>query len=242
MKRRFLVLLLACGALSIPASTVSAESPQQKKQLNQLTDQEKAEGWRLLFDGISMDSWRSYKKESVNDGWKVVDGAMVRGEKGADDIITKEQFDAFELSLEYKISKGGNSGVMFHVTEEGPEPYSSGPEIQIQDNVDGHDPQKAGWLYQFYSSEVDATKPVGEWNELRLILHSDKSSEKSEVFMNGTKYYEFVKGSDDWNEKLANSKFASWPLFAKASKGHIALQDHGNIVSFRNLKIRPLEK
>lgn len=234
MKRCFLNVLLVCTTFAISAPPLSAGSPQP----NQLTDQEKAEGWKLLFDGTSMDAWRSYKKDSLNDGWKVVDGAMVRSEKGADDIVTKEEFDAFELSLEYKISAGGNSGLMFHVTEEGPEPYSSGPEIQIQDNVNGHDPQKSGWLYQFYRSEKDATKPAGEWNELRLILHP----EKSEVFINGTKYYEFVKGSDEWNEKLANSKFASWPFFAKASKGHIALQDHGDAVSFRNVKIRPLEQ
>ena len=114
---------------------------------------------------------------------------------------------------------------MFHVTEEGATPWQTGPEIQVQDNKDGHDPQKAGWLYQLYQADTDATKPAGEWNTLRVII----SPEKSETFMNGTKYYEFVKGSKDWDERVAKSKFAKFPSFGKPTKGYIALQDHGNL-------------
>ena len=115
----------------------------------------------------------------------------------------------------------------------------TGPEIQIQDNKDGTDPQKSGWLYQLYKPTTDATKPVGEWNQLRVIL----APKKSEVYMNGVKYYEFVKGSKDWDERVTASKFGKMPKFGKAAKGHIDLQDHGNEVAFRNIKIRvlPLE-
>jgi hypothetical protein len=204
---------------------------------NTLTEQEKKEGWKLLFDGKTTNGWRNYKKTEVAPGWQVKNGELTRADKGAGDIITNDKFTAFELILEYKITKGGNSGLMFHVTEEGGTPWQTGPEIQIQDNVDGHDPQKAGWLYQLYKPDADATKPVGEWNQLRVII----SPEKSTVFMNGTKYYDFVKGSKDWDERVAKSKFGKMALFGKPTSGHISLQDHGNEVSFRNIKIRSLD-
>lgn len=123
------------------------------------------------------------------------------------------------------------------LTAAGPSARTSAHLNPIQDNVDGHDPQKAGWLYQLYKPDTDATKPAGEWNELRIRI----TPEKRETFMNGVKYYEFVKGSADWNERVAKSKFDAMPLFGKATKGHICLQDHGNPVSFRSIKVRPLD-
>jgi len=113
---------------------------------NTLSDSEKKSGWKSLFDGKTTKGWRNYNKKEISNGWQVKDGALTRADKGAGDIITAEKYEEFELSLEYKISKGGNSGIMFHVIEQAGPPWHSGPEIQIQDNVDGHDPQKAGWL------------------------------------------------------------------------------------------------
>ncbi len=218
----------------ISASFVHAED----QAPNTLTDAEKAAGWKLLFDGKTTTGWRNYKKETLGPGWKVVDGAITRDGNGAGDILTVDQYDAFEFSVDYNISKGGNSGLMFHVTEAGDAPWKTGPEIQIQDNKDGHDPQKSGWLYQLYSSEKDATKPPGEWNTLRILI----TPEKCQQFMNGEKYCEYVKGSDDWNERVAKSKFAKMTDFGKPTKGFLCLQDHGNPVSFRNIKIRPITK
>ena len=186
------------------------------------------------------DTSTEQKNESavaIDPKWVVEDGVMTLTEKGGGDIITKEQYDSFELVLDYKISKGGNSGLMYHVTEEEKTPWMTGPEIQIQDNVDGHDPQKAGWLYQFYQAETDATNPAGEWNELRILI----TPEKCVHWMNGTKYVEYVKGSEDWKKRYEASKFVKFPSFGKATKGHIALQDHGNMVSFRNIKIREVK-
>lgn len=221
---------LLTAFLFLPAAmAVSAEA-------NTLSEEEKQAGWKLLFDGKTTDGWRNYKKESVGAGWKVVDGALSRVDKGAGDIITDDKFGSFELSLEYNISKGGNSGLMYHVTEEEATPWRTGPEIQIQDNKDGHDPQKAGWLYQLYKPDTDATKPAGEWNQLRIVI----TPEKCEHYMNGVKYVEYVKGSDDWDQRVAKSKFAAFPKFGKATTGYICLQDHGNLVSFRNIKIRPI--
>jgi hypothetical protein len=210
-----------------------------------LTDAEKAAGWKVLFDGTSADNFRGYNKDKLPDGWKVTDGALVRSGKGAGDIVTKEQYDSFDLVLEYKIGKGGNSGLMFRVMEvKGKPPYDSGPEVQILDNVAGKDPQRSGWLYQMYQppadpktgKPLDATKPVGEWNQMRFLLDGNKGA----TWMNGTKYYEFEIGTEEWKARLAKSKFAKWENFAKATKGHICLQDHGDEVAFRNIKIRPI--
>ena len=203
---------------------------------NRLSSAEKADGWQLLFNGKNKEGWRNYKQETAGEGSKVIDGAIVRSARGAGTIMTVGQYASFELSLEYKISKGGNSGIMFHATEEATTEWQTGPEIQIQDNKDGHDPQLSGWLYQLYKPDIDATYPAGEWNRVRFRI----TPEKGELWMNGVKYYEFVKGSADWNARVAKSKFARMNRFGKPTQGHICLQDHGNEVAYRNIKIRPL--
>lgn len=202
---------------------------------NTLTAAEKAAGWKLLFDGKTTAGWRNYRKDKISDGWQVVDGVL-SAKKGAGDIITTDQFGSFELVLDYKISKGGNSGVMFHVTEEGKYPYETGPEVQIYDHPGGPDVQKTGFLYQLYDSQVDSTKPAGEWNQMRLLI----TPEKCATFINGQKYHEYVIGSDDWNSRLARGKFKQMPLFATRDKGFICLQEHGSDVEFKNIKIRPI--
>lgn len=244
-------LALTAFGLAAPSAMFAAD------ESNQLTQAEQRSGWKLLFDGKSTNGWRNYKSDKIKDGWVVEDGALVRKDKGAGDIVTAEQFGSFEIQLEYKISKGGNSGLMFHVTEDGGAPWHSGPEVQIQDNVDGHDPQKAGWLYQLYTPQKpawairfeqqvgykgvdvdDATRPAGQWNHLYLRV----TPTDGEVCMNGVSYYKFVKGSKDWNERVAKSKFAKMEQFGKAKAGHICLQDHGNEVAFRNIRVRTLDE
>lgn len=110
---------------------------------NTLTEAEKAAGWKLLFNGQSTTGWR-YKKDSINPGWKVEEGKLVRFGKDAGDIVTADEYDSFEFTIDYNISKGGNSGLMYHVKESGGAPWLTGPKFQIQDNKDGHDPQKGG--------------------------------------------------------------------------------------------------
>ena len=222
-----LVAVLVFGAGAAIADTLP----------NTLSEAERRGGWRLLFDGRSTDGFRNYRKDSVSAGWKVDDGCLVRADTGAGDLITSDEFDSFELQLDYRISPGGNSGLMFHVTEDSEKPWHSGPEVQIIDNAKGKDPQHAGWLYQLYAPTVDATKPVGEWNTVHILI----SPEKCVHTMNGTKYVEYVKGSADWDAKVAASKFSKFPQFGKPTKGFICLQDHGNIVSFRNVKIKVLD-
>jgi glucose/arabinose dehydrogenase len=237
---------LAFGCcLAVVTPHVAAESPSKQSPVNRLSEAEQRSGWKLLFDGKSTDGWRNYKQDKVSAGWEVRDGALVRAKGGAGDIITKEEFDAFELMLDYKISPEGNSGLMFHVTEDNPRPWQSGPEIQIQDNVDGHDPQLSGWLYQLYrprqssagdNKPIDATRPAGQWNQIYLRV----APGGCEVCLNGVRYYQFNIGSDDWKQRVADSKFAKFDGFGEAGKGHICLQDHGNLVAFRNIKVRRL--
>lgn len=207
------------------------------EEANALTPAERAAGWTLLFDGKELSQWRNFKKEGVSEKWRVADGAFTLVGKGGGDIVTREAYGAFELKLDYRISPGGNSGLMYHVIEEEDTPWRTGPEVQIQDNVGGRDPQKAGWLYQLYAPEVDATKPAGEWNTLHLVV----TPEKCVHYMNGVKYVEYVKGSTDWDAKVAASKFAKFGKFGKATKGLLCLQDHGDVVSFRNVKIKVLD-
>ncbi len=228
-----LVMVFIANMPSVQAAEGAAESAEP----NTLTAKEKADGWKLLFNGNNTDGWRKYRGKEIGSGWKIEDGALCRAGDGAGDIVTAEQYDSFELVLDYRISKGGNSGLMFHVTEDEGAPWMTGPEIQIQDNKDGHDPQKSGWLYQLYPAKSDATKPAGEWNRLRVLI----SPQKCETYMNGVKYNEYIKGNKDWDERVAKSKFGSMPKFGKATKGYICLQDHGNAVCFRNIKLRPIK-
>lgn len=211
------------------------------EDLNVLTKAEADAGWVLLFDGKDASQhFRGYKKEALPEQWVVEDGALVR--KGGGDVITKEKYENFEFSIDWKISEGGNSGIMFKVLEGNGPPYKTGPEAQIIDNVKGKDAQKSGWMYQLYAADKDTTKPAGEWN--RFVLKCQKTATgtyKCEHWMNGEKYVEYEIGSDDWKQKVAKSKFATWKEFGTADAGHICLQDHGNPVWFRNIKIRKLE-
>ncbi|MFN0051613.1 MAG: PQQ-dependent sugar dehydrogenase [Planctomycetales bacterium] len=226
------------------AALVTFHSPIARGAENSLSESEKRTGWTLLFDGQTTTGWRNYKRDSLSDGWGIAEGALARVKDGAGDIVTSEQYDSFELQLEYKISKGGNSGIMFHVTEEADAPWQTGPEIQVQDNVDGRDPQKAGWLYQLYSAApapftnkaTDATRPAGQWNHVQLKV----TPVGCEININGTRYAMFQKGSPDWDARVKKSKFAQYPNFGKPTKGHICLQDHGDSVAYRNIKIRRL--
>jgi glucose/arabinose dehydrogenase len=243
--------LLMIGVLA----TVMMDTVRAEQAPNTLSEAERRSGWKLLFDGTHATAFRNYRKESLGDGWQVREAALVRAAKGAGDIVTRDQFGAFELQLEYRITPGGNSGIMFHVTEEEPEPWMTGPEVQVLDNATGKDPQRSGWLYQLYAPKVpdwvremeeavgrrlpehpDATRPAGEWNHVYILI----APGGSEVAVNGVVYERFRKGSPDWNERVANSKFASLPKFGKADRGHICLQDHGDEVAFRSIKVRNL--
>jgi len=231
------------------ASLASAAPDEPAQSTNQLTEDEKKAGWKLLFDGKSTDGWHSFRKEGVAPGWQVKDGTLACVDPHtAGDIVTNDKYDWFELSIEYNISEAGNSGIMFHVTDDGRYIWATGPEIQLEDNIKAADPERCGWMYQLYKPAIDektgkpldATKPVGEWNHIRIVIAPPPAT--SEVDVNGVKYYDFVYNSDDFKARIAKSKFARMKNFAKFDSGYLGLQgDHG-AVSFRNIKLRPISK
>jgi 3-keto-disaccharide hydrolase len=223
------------------SANVSGEKP------NTLTDAEKAAGWKLLFNGQNADGWHSFKKTEVLPGWEIKDGVIscVNPGQNARDLCTNDKYSWFELQLDYNISHAGNSGILYHVTDKGGATWSTGPEFQLEDNTAAADQIRCGWLYALYQPPIDpktgktldATKPVGEWNHVRLLV----SKEKCEHEINGVKYFDYVLGSEDFNARVAKSKFHTMPDFAKSDTGYIALQgDHGK-VSFRNIKVREIK-
>ncbi len=212
--------------------------PPAQEQPNQLTLAEKQAGWRLLFDGLTTQGWRGYRKETFPDaGWVVRDGCLVRIGPGGD-IITASAFEDFELKLEWRISAGGNSGIFYRVDESQGWPWETGPEMQVLDNAehaDGQNPKtSAGACYALYAPQQDVTKPVGLFNQARIIVDGDHV----EHWLNGVKIVAYELGSEDWRQRVADSKFSKMPLFGKAPRGHIVLQDHGDTVWYRNIMIR----
>lgn len=230
-----LLLALTLAGLAQGATRAAAQAP------DTLTAQEREAGWRLLFDGRSTTGWRGYGTERPPAGWVVQDGALVRAARSGD-IMTVERFGDFELELEWKISAGGNSGVFYRVAEiETPRRTRlHGLEMQVLDNAghrDGRVPEtSAGSAYGVYAPVHDATRPVGEWNHVRIVARGAHV----EHWMNGIKVVEYELGSDDWKARVARSRFASWPAYAQARTGHISLQDHGDWVAYRRIRIRPL--
>ena len=242
MNRRFGPFFLALAL----APSASFRAAADDSAINTLTPEERAAGWQLLFDGKDFEGWHNFKHEGVRPGWEVKDGALVCADPhNAGDIVTANQFDWFELQLDYNISEAGNSGIMFHVTDQGNAVWATGPEFQLEDNQKAADKIRCGWLYALYQPPIDpktgqtldATKPVGEWNHVRLLVTPEKCVHE----INGVKYFEYVLGSEDFNNRVAHSKFGRMPHFAKSNIGFIALQgDHGQ-VSFRNIKVRPIK-
>jgi hypothetical protein len=204
---------------------------------NTLTAEERAAGWRLLFDGQTIDQWRGFGRPDLPEGWQVVDGTLARAGR-ASDIITKEQFGDFEFAFDWKLgAAAGNSGVMFRVIEGPEQTYYSGPELQLLDDDghrDGRVPETScGANYALDASSKPMCRPVGEWNSTRLIV----KGAHVEHWMNGEKIVEYELWTPEWKAKVAASKFAEWPEYGMARRGHLALQEHGSPVAFRNLKV-----
>lgn len=214
---------------------------------NTLTSEEKAEGWELLFDGNSPDGWRGYDAAGFPEkGWEVNNGMLiVLADGGGGDIITSKKYGSFILKMEWKVEKGGNSGIFYRAIEQPTQPvYWSAPELQILDNANHPDAtrgkdgnRKAGSLYDLIPAEPQNAKPHGEWNTAKIVANGPHI----EHWQNGEKVLEYELWSNNWYEMLRNSKFKTHPEFGDAHEGYIGLQDHGNTVSFRNIKIKELK-
>lgn len=204
--------------------------------------------WISLFDGTSFENWRGYLQEDMPRGWIIEENAMLfmptQGVNG--NIITKEKYTNFILQLEWKISRGGNSGVFWGVEEIASlsQPYLTGPEIQVLDNAHHPDAKanpkfhQAGALYDMVQPMHDVCYPAGEWNMFEIQI--DHKKNQGSVVLNGTKTINFPLYGQLWDNMVANSKFKSWEYFSKYATGHIGLQDHGDKVWFRNIKLKEL--
>ncbi len=261
-----LVLSFSCGGARDDASPAAGprsggpEAGPTRAQLNALTEQEKSEGWRLLWNGVNFDGWRGIGLDRVPEGhWVIEDGAIRKlagGEvpRQADgqpvqggDLMTVATFEDFDLRFEWKISAAGNSGLKYNVSEEmskayAPQHAAIGFEYQVLDDTAAYDPpitpnQTTGSLYDLVPAGAKTLNPVGEWNESRVVFRGNHG----EHWLNGAKVLEFDLGTPEMDGRVAASKFKNIPDFAKKRAGHIVLQDHGSAVWFRNIKIRQLE-
>ncbi len=205
--------------------------------VNELTESEISSGWELLFDGSSLDGWRKFQSEEAPEGWIVDDGMLVALGAGGDiggDIVTDKEFEDFHLKLEWKISEGGNSGIMYHVQEaDYPAPYATGPEYQLIDDI-GYPGKLEKWQscgadYAMHPPVKPRLKPANEWNSSELIVEGSHVKH----YLNDVLVVEFETGTDEWEKLVKSSKWADYSDYGKASKGHLALQDHGSKVYFR---------
>ena len=207
--------------------------------------------WEILFDGTSLDKWKEFQNDAVGDVWKIDGDALIytppsEGEENKNhDLVTRDEYTDFVLSLDWKISEAGNSGVFWGVNEDAKYStgYQTGPEVQILDNHKHPDAKagtthQAGALYDMVSPAEDVTKPIGEWNTMVITVnHKDNIGR---VVLNDTEMVTFPVQGEEWDAMVADSKFAGWEGFGKFTTGKIGLQDHGNVVAFRNIKIKRL--
>ncbi len=238
------VLSLALGAnLLFTCATKPGGSAAQMD--NTLTKSEAKGGWVLLFDGKSMDNFRGFRKEEVPASWGIEDAAVALVGRGGGDILTKNQYENYELMLDWKISEGGNSGIIYNVSID-PKygaTYVTGPEMQVLDDerhpdakMGKNNNRQAGSLYDLIPLSMPAVKPAGQWNAAKLVVNKGHV----EHWLNGKKVIEYQLLSPEWEAMVKESKFASMPDYGRMPKGYIALQDHGNKVWYKNIKIRQL--
>lgn len=236
-------LLLVAGCKTGDKNTEMNEDPMANTASEQTASNPAGEGWTLLFDGQTMDGWRTFKNQE-NDSWEIVDGTLhckpFDDAKKRADLMTVNQYGDFELAFEWKIAPQSNSGVIFRVTEEYDQPYFTGPEYQVLD--DGGYPGEvkeenfSGGNYDMHAPVNKKLNPVGEWNTSRLLVDGNHV----EHWLNGDKVVEYEIGSEDWKNRKAKSKWNDVEGYAVPTLGHIDLQDHGNEVWFRNIMIREL--
>ncbi|HZZ19894.1 MAG TPA: DUF1080 domain-containing protein [Opitutaceae bacterium] len=234
MKTSLVSSLLALSLLTLAAPAAQAA------EHNVLTSAERADGWQLLFDGTTLKGWRSLKAGEPGDGWKVIDGTIARVGKSGD-ILTGAEYGDFELSIQWKVADETNSGILYRVGLTESQTYYTGPEYQLLDNIAGGDrfdpKHRAGALYDLVAPPSDVTKPVGVWNETRIIVRGWHVQH----WLNGVKLVDVDLASPEGQDLVLHSKFHKMPHFATLASGHIALQDHDGMVSFRDIKVRDLK-
>jgi len=233
-------LVLVIAACTPMGNSTPASSSSTTSGATSLTADQRAAGWRPLFDGKNTDAWRGYKEQTLPAGWRIVDGVLTKtGSVG--DLLTKDQFGNFELALDWKLSPGGNAGVFYRGTEEYDHIYWSAPEYQLLDDAGHPDGQSrltsAGADYALYPSPAGVVKPADQWNSTLIVVNGNTVQH----WLNGQKLLEYELGSPDWQAKVKASKFVAYPKYGTAPKGYIGIQgDHDGTLSLRNVRIRVL--
>jgi Domain of Unknown Function (DUF1080) len=227
--------VMAAALLLVSVARLAAQSP-----TNTLSASDRAAGWRLLFDGSSTTGWRGYKTDSVPAAWHVIDGVLTKA-VDTGDIMTRDEYQDFELRFDWKIGAGGNSGVFYRGTNEFEHIYWTGPEYQLLDDAAAPDGKNrltaAGAAYGLYPAPAGIVKAAGEWNSSRIVVKGNHV----EHWMNGQKLLEYELLSPDWTAKVAASKFGVWPKYGRETRGHIGIQgDHDGVLALRNIMIREL--
>lgn len=215
-----------------------------KNEVKTLSEKEIKQGWAMLFDGKSMDKWKTFNGGAIS-GWKIVGTEMHNSGEGSDhggDIITKKQYENFDLYLEWKVSPQSNSGVFIHVQEGLTDAiYESGPEYQLIDDKGWPEKldaaQYSGANYAMQATVNAKVKPIDEWNTTRIVVRNPHV----EHWLNGKKVVEYDLWSDEWKAQKAAGKWADSAHYGEAKSGHIGLQDHGGLIMFRNIKIREIK-
>lgn len=229
------VKLSCLASIFLSGPVLASDHPE-----NRLTDTQRAEGWRLLFDGETLQGWRGYHSPEPPPGWRVDQGTL-HFDGGQGDLVTEQVFADFELALEWRIGEGGNSGIFYRAALGADAIYRSAPEMQVLDDqghADGANPlTAAGSAYGLYPAPRDVVRPAGAWNAVRIRVQGNRV----EHWLNGRKIVEYVIRSPEWRERVAQSKFADWPEYGQSVAGHIGLQDHGDPVWYRNIRVRVLD-
>ncbi|MCB9351116.1 MAG: DUF1080 domain-containing protein [Lewinellaceae bacterium] len=249
MKQIPIILLAVITSFALYSCNSSAEkTPASETEATVEKPATTESDWIALFDGSSTQGWRGFNQETLPENWVIEEGTLkslgTGGDIGGDIVYGDREFEDFELSLEWKISDGGNSGIFYHVLEgeQYKAPYENAPEYQLIDDIGFpeklEDWQQVGADYAMYPADPakKIVKKAGEWNTSRIVFRK----EKAEYWLNGQKVVEFVPWSDDWMARRNSGKWDDYPDYGKAEKGLIALQDHGSFIWFRNIKIREL--
>ncbi len=239
------LLIVGCGGATSEQEQASAATPEPEAPAadNTLTEAEKAEGWMLLFDGQSTEGWRGYNQDSLPATWSVQEGVLMTTGSGGDIVYGKQNFENFDLYLEWKIEKTGNSGIFYHILEgeQYHAMYENAPEYQLLDDIGFEqallDNQYVGADYGMYVPKKDKpVKAAGEWNSSRIRF----TPEKVTYWLNGAEMLSFEPWSADWQMRKEVGKWKGYPDYGVAKSGLIGLQDHGSKIWFKNIKIRPL--
>ena len=242
-----IAVIISCGKTNNNDPKALYDEITKNQTPNTLNSKEKKNGWQLLFDGTTTTGWRGYNMKGFPDSWKIEDASLTMNSVGGQedqDIITIDKYRDFALSLEYKLTKGANSGVIFQIAEDTiyKFPYETGPEFQVMDQDNWPDPledwQINGANYAMYPPMAKPYKPIGEWNQLFLFVKGDSVTQ----ILNGVVVVKYVKNSEEWKTLRNSGKWSAFPDWGKYDEGYISLQNHGTKVWYRNIKIKNLNQ